>query len=385
MSPHRRHKHYLDAAARAALRAAGDAEPNPLVGCVIVKEGSGEGGVIGRGHHRRFGEPHAEVEALADCARRGHSPAGATVYTTLEPCNHHGKQPPCTEALIAAKVARVIFARHDPNPTARGGAERLIEAGIAAEFSDASPLATRLTDPFIKRITTGTPWVIAKWAQTIDGRVATRTGQSQWISSEPSRRMVHRLRSRVDAILTGIGTVKADNPLLTARGVPRVRRMARRVVVDPLLETPVTSALVRSISRGGAAGGTPLTIGCAAMAMSLRAAARDALIAAGAEIIGLPGEPERLDLTVLLRHLAQAHHASNVLVEAGPGLVGSLARDQLIDEAVVFIAPMLMADEHARPLAAGHVASWLSDARRYELVRMTRRGPDAVLFYRRPI
>lgn len=384
MSPHREHKRHLDAAARAALRAAGDAEPNPLVGCVIVKDGAGEGGVVGRAHHRRFGEPHAEVEALTDCRRRGVSPEGATVYTTLEPCNHHGKQPPCTEALIAAKVARVVFARHDPNPAARGGAERLIEAGIAAEFSDASPLATRLTDPFIKRITTGTPWVIAKWAQTIDGRVATRTGQSQWISSEPSRRMVHRLRSRVDAILTGIGTVRADNPLLTARGVPRVRRVARRVVVDPLLETPPTSALVRAIARAGG-GGAPLTIGCAEMALSLRAAARDALLAAGAEIIGLPGEPERLDLSVLLRHLAAAHHASNVLVEAGPGLVGSLAAGQLIDEAVVFIAPMLMADEHARPLAAGHIAPWLSDARRYELVRMTRRGPDAVLVYRRPI
>jgi diaminohydroxyphosphoribosylaminopyrimidine deaminase/5-amino-6-(5-phosphoribosylamino)uracil reductase len=383
VSPRREHKQHLDAAARAALRAAGDVEPNPLVGCVIVDP---SGRIIGRGHHRRFGEPHAEIEALADCARRGHSPAGATVYTTLEPCNHHGKQPPCTDALIAAKVARVIFARHDPNPSARGGAERLAEAGIAAEFSDASPLATRLTDPFIKRITTGTPWVIAKWAQTIDGRVATRTGQSQWISSEASRRMVHRLRSRVDAVLTGIGTVKADNPLLTARKVPRLRRVARRVVVDPLLETPATSALVRSISRGGTdGGGAPLTIACAEMALSLRAEARDALIAAGAEIVGLPGQPERLDLTVLLRHLAQAHQASNVLVEAGPGLVGSLVRDQLIDEAVVFIAPMLMADEHARPLAAGHVAPWLSDARRYELVRMTRRGPDAVLVYRRPI
>lgn len=377
----REDKRFLDIAARAALRAAGDAEPNPLVGCVIVRDGR----IIGIGHHRRFGGPHAEVEALADCARRGESPAGATVYLTLEPCNHHGKQPPCTEALIAAAPARVVFARHDPHPAARGGADRLRAAGIAVEFSEASPLATRLSDPFIKRVTTGTPWVIAKWAQTIDGRVATRTGQSQWISSPPSRRLVHRLRARADAILTGIGTVKADNPLLTARGVARVRRVARRVVVDPLLETPTSSALVRSISRGGESGGAPLTIGCAAMALSLRAAHREALLAAGAEIIGLPGEPDRLDLRVLLRHLASAHGAANVLVEAGSGLVGSLAREDLIDEAVVFIAPMLMADEQARPLAAGHVAPWLSDARRYELVRMTRRGLDAVLVYRRSI
>ena len=197
----------LDLAARLAMRAAGDVEPNPMVGCVIVRPGEGDlaSRIIGRGHHRFFGEEHAEAEALADCCRRGQSPRGATMYVTLEPCNHQGKQPPCTDAIIAAGIGRVVCARRDPNPAAAGGEGKLRAAGIDCEVNDSSVLATRLADPFAKRVTTGLPWVIAKWAQTIDGWIATRTGESKWISGAPSRNKVHRIRARVDAIITAIG------------------------------------------------------------------------------------------------------------------------------------------------------------------------------------
>lgn len=233
---------FLSLAGRLALRGQGDVEPNPLVGCVIVRRGV----ILGMGHHRRFGQAHAEQEALDDCARRGHDAAGATVYCTLEPCACAGRQPACVDALISARVARVVYARSDPTPGKGGGAGRLRGAGITAELSDANPLATGVSAPFIRRATTGLPWVVAKWAQTIDGRVATRSGESQWISGERARARVHRLRARVDAILTGIGTVLGDDPLLTARGVHRRRRHAARVVADTDLDIPIQCQLVRT-------------------------------------------------------------------------------------------------------------------------------------------
>jgi diaminohydroxyphosphoribosylaminopyrimidine deaminase/5-amino-6-(5-phosphoribosylamino)uracil reductase len=285
-------KPLLDLAARAALRAAGDVEPNPMVGAVIVKGDR----IIGIGHHRKFGGLHAEREALADCRRRGEDPRGSTIYVTLEPCCHHGKQPPCTDALIEAGITRVIAARRDPNPVSANGAEVLHRAGIICEFTDASPLATRLSDPFIKRITTGLPWVIAKWAQTIDGRIATRTGESRWISGEVSRRRVHHLRARVDCILTGMGTVIADDPLLTARGIGRVRRVARRVVIDSDLDIPVIAQLVRTARE------FPTTVVCSDQAAAATASGprREALKAAGVEILPVPLLERGIDLNAAL-------------------------------------------------------------------------------------
>ena len=243
-------RRFLDMAARAALRAAGDVEPNPMVGCVIARADT----ILGIGHHQKFGGPHAEVNALADCARRANDPRGATAYVTLEPCSHFGKQPPCCDALIRAGVARVVCARPDPNPVSGGGAARLAAAGIPCEFTRTSALASHLADPFAMRIEHRRPWVILKWAQTIDGRTATRDGESQWISSPSSRREVHRLRARVDCILAAIGTVQADNPTLTARGVSRVRRVARRAVIDPRLELPEDCNLLQTLEAA------PLTV-----------------------------------------------------------------------------------------------------------------------------
>lgn len=367
-------RQYLDLAARLALRGAGDVEPNPMVGCVLVRDER----VIGLGHHRKFGGLHAEREALADCRRRGEDSRGSTAYVTLEPCCHHGKQPPCADALIEAGVARVVAARPDPNPVSCGGAAALHKAGIPCEFNGASVLALQISEPFVKRVTTGLPWVIAKWAQTIDGRIATRTGESRWISGEVSRRRVHRLRARVDAIVTGMGTVIADDPLLTARGVARVRRVATRVVIDPDLDLRPLTNLVRTARE------FPTVAICSDQTLESAAAAgrREALQAAGVGVVGCPGEGRGLDLREAMRLLAE-RGATTVMLECGAGLLGAMFDAELVDEAIVYIAPSVFADEEAKPAAAGRVVSALSDARRFRLCRLRRSGDDAELTYRR--
>ena len=373
-----RDKRFLDIAARAALRAAGDVEPNPMVGAVIVKGGA----VIGIGHHRRFGDLHAEREALADCLRKGHDPAGATVYCTLEPCVHHGKQPPCTDALIEAKVGAVVFARPDPAEVSRGGIEVLRRAGIEARLSDASPLATRLSDPFIHRVTTGLPWVVAKWAQTIDGRIATRTGESQWISGPMSRRRVHRLRARMDAILTGLGTVTTDDPMLTARVVRRVRRPCRRIVLDRDLDISSESAIVRTAHDTP----TSIVVNKDLLTSGIVETRRDELEQLGCEFIGVPEYLDsngRLRLDMLLEALAGEYGVTNLMVEAGPGLLGSLFEADLICEAVVYVAPLLLGDAEAMAAATGRIAERLSEGRRFDLCRVKRVGQDVELTYRR--
>lgn len=212
-------------------------EPNPMVGCVLVKDGR----ELGRGYHQQFGGPHAEVNALEDAKKRSEEVCGATVYLTLEPCSHFGKTPPCADALIQAQVARVVVAMVDPDPRVSGrGIERLREAGIEVVVGVCQPQAQQLNEPFTKRVTTGLPWVIVKWASTLDGKVATHTGHSKWISSPASRKLVHDIRARVDAVMVGIGTVLVDDPQLTARGVA-VKRVARRVVIDPELRMPPPS------------------------------------------------------------------------------------------------------------------------------------------------
>ena len=369
-------KAHLDLAARLACRAAGDVEPNPLVGAVLVKDGA----IIGLGHHARFGGPHAERVAIEDARTRGHDPAGATMYVTLEPCAHDGKQPACVDAIVEAGLERVVCARRDPHREAAHGAERLREAGVGVDFTDASPSAVRLSDPFIKRETTGLPWVIAKWAQTIDGRVATREGRSRWISNERSRHRVHRLRARVDAIMSGIGTVSADDPELTARDVCRVRRVARRVVVDPSLRIPIASRLVRTIDQA------PLTVvtSVAAANDDDRHEERRRLEAEGVQILALePGPDGRLDPGAILRLLVRVHDVTNVLVEAGPGLLGAMHDERLIDELRVYVAPVLLGDAEAMPPLAGRAKPYLADGAAYELDRMRRVDDDVELRYLR--
>lgn len=359
-------------AARAALRGFGHVEPNPMVGCIIGRE---DGTLLGIGHHRRFGGPHAEVEALEDCRVRGHDPRGATAWVTLEPCCHFGKQPPCTDALIRAGIARVVAARHDPNPVSAGGAAKLAAAGIRFEIAPHCAPALAVSDPFIRRTTTGMPWVIAKWAQTIDGKVAAANGDSKWISCPASRRRVHALRGRVDAILTGIGTVLADDPLLTARGV-RPRRIARRVVIDPDLRVPESSALARSIHSA------PVTVITGPLAGPQREKA-SRLRAIGAEIIESPRAAGGIAVSPVLKDLAAKHGVGTVLVEAGPGLLGRLFAEDLVDEAMVFIAPGMLGDFSAPGAARIGANRSLEAATRMRLGCVRRSGDDVLVCWRR--
>jgi diaminohydroxyphosphoribosylaminopyrimidine deaminase/5-amino-6-(5-phosphoribosylamino)uracil reductase len=359
----------LEPAMRRALRLAwrgrGLVEPNPMVGALLLRDGR----VIGEGFHQRFGGPHAEVEALADCARRGQDPRGATMVVTLEPCCHHGKTPPCTDALIAAGVSRVAAAMVDPFPrVAGGGLERLRDAGIAVSVGLCEEHARRLNAPFVHRVSTGLPWVIAKWAQTLDGKIADRHGNSKWISNERSRRLVHQLRARVDAVMVGIGTVLADDPRLTARDVP-VRRIARRVVIDPQLKIPQSAALLRDVDQH------PLTIATSQPLAASRSATQ--LQQRGAEVIAVPQLPDstRLDLAPLLKHLADAHAATNVMVEGGSRLLTALLDQSLIQVAWCFVAPRVMGD--AQGLPAFHTAT----PRLLRLQRVQRLDDDTLLRY----
>ncbi|GJM19429.1 MAG: riboflavin biosynthesis protein RibD [Phycisphaeraceae bacterium] len=334
-------KTYLDIAARAAWRAVGDVEPNPLVGAVIVRGGR----VIGAGHHTKFGGLHAEREALARCRALGEDPRGATVYCTLEPCCHHGKQPPCTEALIEAGVARVVYARPDPAEVSGGGRALLEAAGIACEVTDASVNATRISDPFVHRVRTGRPWVIAKWAQTLGGRLDANEQGDRWISGERAQRRVHRLRRRVDAIVTGIGTVLEDDPLLTVRGGRRVRRTPVRVVLDSRGRMPKTAAMLRD---------------------------------AGPEVL-VVSEGTR-DLTGVLSSLWQERQVASVLLETGPTLLGAAFEANVVDQAVVHVPTGNVADA-VRAVEAFQPRLGTV----FSLDRAARVGPDIEQIYRRPV
>ncbi len=360
---------FLHITARLALRGHGGAEPNPLVGCVIVQPG--DHSIVGWGYHRQCGREHAEIHALQ---RAGGLSRGATAYVTLEPCNHTGRTGPCTAALIDAGIRRVVFARRDPNPISAGGADALRRAGVAVDHNETCDVAVRVGDPFVRRITTGLPWIIAKWAQTIDGRIATRTGESQWISSAASRRLVHRERGRVDAILTGIGTVLRDDPTLTARNA-RVRRVALRVVCDALLQTPLESRLAQTAHH------TPTIIITSDHAVREREHRFTRLSEAGVRFIATASSDDRLNLGAALGELAARFDVTNVLVEGGAGLIGQLFAEGLVSEAWVFIAPMLLGDDEAAACVRGRTAAHLADGVRLQLRHFRRRAGDIVARY----
>lgn len=351
-----------------ALRGHGGAEPNPLVGCVLVND---SGVTVGWGYHRTFGGPHAEIEALA---RAGSAANGATCYVTLEPCNHTGKTGPCAQALIDAGVKHVVIGRRDTTEHGCGGAEHLRTAGVDIRFVEDDRFVRSVSDPFFHRLENDRPWVIAKWAQTLDGMIASRTGDSQWISSLRSRAMVHRQRGRVDVMLTGIGTVQHDDPMLTAR-CGRVRRVARRVVIDPNLEISPDSKLVRT------AGDTPVTVFCSQKSLSDRASKAHKLEAHNVEVIACSIGDE-VDLDRVLQLLVERYDAATVLVESGPGLMGRLVAQSLVNEAWVFVGPLLFGDEQAVSAARGRTVQQLTDGIALDLIDQRRRGDDVMLRYR---
>lgn len=296
--------------------------PNPRVGCVIVKERR----VIGEGWHEKAGGPHAEIVALAQAAESAH---GATAYVSLEPCNHHGRTPPCSDALIRAGVVRVVAAMRDPDPEARGGGERLAAAGIGFEHGLLEDAARELNIGFVSRLTRNRPWVRMKIAASLDGRTALANGQSQWITGAAARRDGHAWRARACAVLTGIGTVRQDNPRLDVREVATTRQPLR-VVIDSRLETPPKARILD---------GGKVLIFCAGG----DAARRGVLEAKGAEICVLANPSGKVDLPAMLTQLAQ-REINEVHVEGGVKLNGSLVREGCVDELVVYLAPSLLGD-----------------------------------------
>jgi diaminohydroxyphosphoribosylaminopyrimidine deaminase/5-amino-6-(5-phosphoribosylamino)uracil reductase len=310
-----------------ALRGQGHVEPNPMVGCVIAQGAE----IVGEGWHRRFGGPHAEVEALQVAGPRA---AGATMYVTLEPCCHHGKTPPCTAAIVGSGIARVVVAAGDPFPAVSGrGVAALRAAGVAVEVGLLQAEARYLNAPYFKLQETGLPWVIAKWAMTLDGKLATSTRRSRWISGPESRQLVHRLRGRVDAIVVGRGTVEADDPLLTARPEGEApRRTAVRVVLDSRAALRCDSQLVRTARQ------VPVLVVVGPGAPDADVAR---LESAGCEVWRCAGERPADRMVTLLRELGRRRW-TNVLVEGGMAVLGSCLEAGAIDEVHVFVAPKLL-------------------------------------------
>jgi len=297
--------------------------PNPRVGCVIVKDGC----VVGEGWHVRAGEPHAEIHALGTAAMKAR---GAAVYVTLEPCSHHGRTPPCAEALIAAGVGRVVVAMQDPNPQVAGkGLAQMRQAGIQVDCGLLANEAQELNIGFVARMTRARPWLRMKLAASLDGKTALVNGVSQWITGPAARHDGHRWRARACAILTGIGTVRDDDPQLNVRGVD-TSRQPLKVVVDSRLELPLDAKLLR-------AGGV-------LVAAAVEDAARfAALRERGAEVVFLPGPGGKVDLSALLAELAR-RGVNEVHAEAGFKLNGSLLRAGLVDELLLYLAPCLIGD-----------------------------------------
>jgi diaminohydroxyphosphoribosylaminopyrimidine deaminase/5-amino-6-(5-phosphoribosylamino)uracil reductase len=324
---------YMQTALKLAARGIGSVEPNPAVGCVIVKSVQ----IIGKGWHRKFGESHAEINALEDCKTLAADPAGSTIYITLEPCSHQGRTPPCTDAIIAAGPARVVIAALDPSPHANGkGVELLRRAGIEVQVGLCEQQARLLNAPFFKFIETERPWVILKWAQSIDGKAAYADTTQRWVSNELSRSDAHKLRHRVGGVLVGINTVLADDPSLTVR--PRTRRQPLRIILDSRLRIPIGSKLFRAAKKA------PVMIVSSRRAVEENSATVARINKKGAEVLALPAYSGRCEINLLLDELGR-RRVAQLLVEGGPKVIASFLKERLVDEICVYITPKLLGAE----------------------------------------
>lgn len=344
-----------------AVQGQGLVEPNPMVGCVVAQGAE----IIGEGWHRRFGGDHAEIEALRLAGSRAQ---GATLYVTLEPCCHFGKTPPCTRAVLAAGIRRVVAAMRDPFPqVAGGGLAELAAGGVEVHTGVLEHEARHLNAPYLKLLSTGRPWIVAKWAMTLDGKIATPTGDSRWISGPLARRVVHALRGRMDAIVVGRGTAEADDPQLTAR--PSGARTAVRVVVD-------TRASLRSESQlASTAREVPVLI---AAGPESRESDRTRLRGCGCEVLVFEGPTPMGRLEALFDELGR-RRMTNVLVEGGGRLLGGLLDGRLIDEVHVFIAPKLLGGSDAPSPVAGRGIEAMSAALFVTESEVERVGDDIYL------
>ena len=308
--------------------------PNPRVGCVIVREGK----MIAQGHTQQVGGPHAEIQALADLRTKGLSAEGATVYVTLEPCSHTGRTPPCVDALIATKPAKVYIAMQDPNPLVAGrGIERLKAAGIQVYCGLLEQEAEVLNRGFISRMTRGLPWVRLKIAASLDGKTALGNGQSQWITGPTARKDGHHWRAQACAIVTGVGTIKEDDPLLNVRDVV-TQRQPWKVIVDSKLETPSSAKILKNL------GGAKVIIMCGKLDSKEQQQKAAIFREQGIEVTEMPNTQGKVDLPKMFAYLAQEREINEIHVEAGFKLNGSMLREHCVDELLLYYAPFFIGD-----------------------------------------
>ena len=356
---------HMKLALRLAAKGAGWVSPNPMVGAVLVQEGR----VVGRGFHRRAGAAHAEVAALEQA---GAAARGADLYVTLEPCNHQGRTPPCTEAILAAGVARVIIATPDPNPQVAGaGAQLLQSRGVTVEVGLLAEEARSLNQAWFHWLESGRPWVIAKAACSLDGKIATAGGQSQWLTGEPARAFGHRLRHQVDAILVGIETVLNDDPQLTTR-LPRRAKDPVRIVLDSTLRIPLASRVLHLESPA------PTWVACTAVAPAQKIRALKEL---GAEVLVFRGQSRdsgRVPLSDLMRLLGQ-QQVQSLLVEGGAEVLGGFFDQRLVNQFYFFFAPKILGGRSAPGVLGGEGIVQLQDAPQARELVIRRLGADLLI------
>ncbi|MBM4053167.1 MAG: bifunctional diaminohydroxyphosphoribosylaminopyrimidine deaminase/5-amino-6-(5-phosphoribosylamino)uracil reductase RibD [Planctomycetes bacterium] len=351
---------YMALALELAEKGRGMVEPNPMVGAVIVKEDE----IVGKGYHKNYGGAHAETHAINDA---GTNCKGSTLYVTMEPCAHHGKTPPCADAIIGAGIKRVVTTFLDPNPITSGkGLKQLQAAGIEVRMGVMEDQARKINAPFFKLIQKGMPYVIIKWAMSIDGKIATVTGDSKWITSEESRRYVHKIRSQIDGVMVGINTVLKDDPLLTCRF--NGGRNPKRIIVDGKASLPLTSALVRTAKQ------SEIIVGVSRNASPKNI---ETLRKSGCTVIETKGNNDRVDLRELFLELG-AMRLTNIMVEGGSKLITSLLEERLADKIIVFIAPIIIGGDGASPVLGKGVDN-ICDALKITEVRQYRFSDDVVV------
>jgi diaminohydroxyphosphoribosylaminopyrimidine deaminase/5-amino-6-(5-phosphoribosylamino)uracil reductase len=354
---------YMHRALELAARARGRTSPNPMVGAVLVKDGQ----VVGEGFHSFAGADHAELVALqeAEGAARG-----ATLYVSLEPCCHYGRTPPCVQRILASGIARVVAACQDPNPAVSGkGVAALRAAGIPTEVGVLAEEATRLNEAFFTFIRTGRPFIVMKAAASLDGKIATRTGESRWITGEKARLRVHQLRNEVDAVLVGIGTVLRDDPLLTTRLGTADQRDPARVVVDNLARLPLRAKVINRASTAP----TFLAVSERAPAAKVEALQRE-----GVQVLVVEGSPRRVSLQRLMEALGKLGFLS-VMIEGGAEINASAIQEGIVDKVLLFLAPILMGGKSAPSALAGTGAATLAQAVRLRDIRIERLDEDLLL------
>jgi diaminohydroxyphosphoribosylaminopyrimidine deaminase/5-amino-6-(5-phosphoribosylamino)uracil reductase len=355
---------YMAVAIRLAQKGRGMVSPNPLVGAVIVKGNK----IVGWGYHRFYGGPHAEVYALR---KAGKCAQGADLYVNLEPCCHHGKTPPCADEIIKSGIRRVYIGINDPNPLVSGkGIKKLRKAGIDVETGILQEESVLLNEAFIKYITKKVPFAVLKLAATLDGKIATKTGDSRWISGEDARRLVHRLRFESDAVLVGSGTVIADDPQLTVRNYAGARKKNPvRIIVDSRLRMPLCSQLLKT------AGEIKTIIATTRQASKNKIAQ---IKQRGAEVLIVSYRNKRVDLKCLMKHLASRGIAS-VLIEGGSELSAAALEDGIVDKVLFFYAPKIIGGAHSRSMVGGTGISKISDAISLNDIHYKRLGRDILV------